>query len=134
MNVFDTISDRLAALSCRKPLRMHTACSCKATAEHHSPIEVFTREDVLEILCDVEEEYNIAMKKDHPWLFDPSWCESIAEKCAAGQGFSVSGSAEFIEMAREIASSYGYSMYEWGISEHHARLAPPTEEIEDRDT
>lgn len=139
MNVFDEISDRLAALSCLKPLRMRTTCNCKTIAEpllglKPGSVEVFTHADVLEILCDVEQEYNIAMEKDHPGLFDPSWCDGIAEKCAAGEQFSVSGSAKFIEMVRGIAGSYGYSMYEWGISEHHARLAPPTEEMEEGNT
>ena len=120
MNVFDEISDRLAALSLLKPLRVQTATSS-------GPVEVFALDDLFELLSEVEEAYNIAVERgDKPaFTFNPEWRKSIAERCKTGEQFKVSGSAEFIEMAREVAGRLGYSVYEWGFCEHHASLCPP---------
>jgi hypothetical protein len=119
MNVFDEISDRLAALSRRKAMWGYIA-------DGATLVEVFALDDIIELLCGVEEAYNLSLGKEKtPVSFDPTWVKSVAEKCESGEQFSVSGSSEFIEMVREVSGSYGYSMHEWGICEHQARLSPP---------
>jgi hypothetical protein len=125
MNVFDEISDRLAILNCLRPMQ-----ACFST--NSEPIEAFSLEDLMEILGEVEEEYNIAAgRDDRPASVDPSWTKSISEHCEVGKQFSVSGSAEFIELVRKIAGNYGYSMHEWSVCEHHASLCPPSVEKKD---